>query len=511
MLKRQAKPVRSKNDKAHLSIYFNIVTASIITIAIIINSYKSNYHWINLDCITNTDNLHFPFIVLPLAMASSFRFRSTSTPIHLKYGTGTGTRIRSSNNNNRSISRRRLFTNNPIHFNNRDVSSLKNIFQNRSSFSTLMNNGGNYNNNNNHLTKNKCYTSFISNHRCNGIGTFTKQSSDFLLPSSSSSLLSPSFDFYNNHQQYYTYQRRSKRISFSTMSATKKNDLFHHGDKVQIVDQDGTNCVGLVSERKGGWYTVQIENADGTLRDVKRRANQMKRMLDISQTQLKAGSDSSSSDTATTITTNTAAADDIGMFGTTFNDESKFNIVQNEKIDNVPNVPTIIDLDAAMSNQKVNKDIIKNEKDKQYLEQCAEFTKYKKWVMFTDLHCSPASLNTCIHVLEKVHKTAKEQGAGVLFLGDFWHHRGTVRVDCLNAILNSLSDWEVPMIMVSMCDCYDVKMIESKQGYKFSLLLCYHIYDIHSYWTKDSRESRPSYIEWFGTCLDTVTKCISHN
>ena len=36
----------------------------------------------------------------------------------------------------------------------------------------------------------------------------------------------------------------------------------------------------------------------------------------------------------------------------------------------------------------------------------------------------------------------------VLFLGDFWHHRGTVRVDCLNAVLNALNDWSQPLIMI---------------------------------------------------------------
>jgi len=36
----------------------------------------------------------------------------------------------------------------------------------------------------------------------------------------------------------------------------------------------------------------------------------------------------------------------------------------------------------------------------------------------------------------------------VLFLGDFWHHRGSVRVDCLNAVLSALGEWEVPLIMM---------------------------------------------------------------
>jgi hypothetical protein len=109
----------------------------------------------------------------------------------------------------------------------------------------------------------------------------------------------------------------------------------------------------------------------------------------------------------------------------------------------------MVNLDAVVSNQNANQDNVMNKKDVQYIQQCKEFTKYKKWVMFTDLHVSPTSLNTCMNVLRRVHEVAKEQDAGILFLGDFWHHRGTVRVDCLNAVLNELSDWEVPMIMVS--------------------------------------------------------------
>ena len=35
-----------------------------------------------------------------------------------------------------------------------------------------------------------------------------------------------------------------------------------------------------------------------------------------------------------------------------------------------------------------------------------------------------------------------------MFLGDFWHHRGTVRIDCLNAVLSKMSSWDVPMIMI---------------------------------------------------------------
>jgi DNA repair exonuclease SbcCD nuclease subunit len=36
----------------------------------------------------------------------------------------------------------------------------------------------------------------------------------------------------------------------------------------------------------------------------------------------------------------------------------------------------------------------------------------------------------------------------VLFLGDLWHHRAIIRIDVLNAVLESLRNWQVPMILI---------------------------------------------------------------
>lgn len=71
-----------------------------------------------------------------------------------------------------------------------------------------------------------------------------------------------------------------------------------------------------------------------------------------------------------------------------------------------------------------------------------------KWVAFSDLHCSPRTLDTCLQVLRAVHDTARAHDAGILFLGDFWHVRGSLRVDCLNAVLETLKGFSVPMIML---------------------------------------------------------------
>jgi len=51
-------------------------------------------------------------------------------------------------------------------------------------------------------------------------------------------------------------------------------------------------------------------------------------------------------------------------------------------------------------------------------------------------------------VLNFVHQKAVEHDAGVLFLGDFWHFRGTLRVDVLNTVLDELAGWEQPLVMI---------------------------------------------------------------
>ena len=60
----------------------------------------------------------------------------------------------------------------------------------------------------------------------------------------------------------------------------------------------------------------------------------------------------------------------------------------------------------------------------------------------------PSTLTTCLQVLDTIHAAAVERQAGILFLGDWWHHRGFVRVDCLNSVLEAMSNWKVPCIMI---------------------------------------------------------------
>lgn len=72
----------------------------------------------------------------------------------------------------------------------------------------------------------------------------------------------------------------------------------------------------------------------------------------------------------------------------------------------------------------------------------------KQWIIFSDLHVKAQSIDTCEEVLEKVHEAAVSRGAGIIFLGDFWHVRGAVSVDLLNRVLLALSKWVQPVIMI---------------------------------------------------------------
>lgn len=73
----------------------------------------------------------------------------------------------------------------------------------------------------------------------------------------------------------------------------------------------------------------------------------------------------------------------------------------------------------------------------------------RQWLVFSDLHVSRSSVDTCIDVLEFVNAEAQRRNAGVLFLGDFWHARGNLPVEPLNRILTLFATrWTNPTIMI---------------------------------------------------------------
>lgn len=80
--------------------------------------------------------------------------------------------------------------------------------------------------------------------------------------------------------------------------------------------------------------------------------------------------------------------------------------------------------------------------------QLNHFSTYRQWVVFSDLHCSPATLDSAVQVLQHVHEAAVNRSAGILFLGDFFHHRNTLSVDMLNVVLKELAKFRQPAIVI---------------------------------------------------------------
>ena len=120
--------------------------------------------------------------------------------------------------------------------------------------------------------------------------------------------------------------------------------------------------------------------------------------------------------------------------------------------DPVPPSPTIHNLDALIEQVRddppTGSSRYSPNHERAFVQQLIHHSSFDKWVVFTDLHCSTATLNTCLEVLDLVHTAAVQRDAGVLFLGDFWHHRGTLRVDCLNKVLDAFKSWTVPLVMI---------------------------------------------------------------
>ena len=74
--------------------------------------------------------------------------------------------------------------------------------------------------------------------------------------------------------------------------------------------------------------------------------------------------------------------------------------------------------------------------------------KTKGWVVFSDLHVSRKTKDIALETLKYVHSIASKENRGILFLGDFWHHRGALSVETLNEIIKELAKWTQPTIML---------------------------------------------------------------
>ncbi len=73
-------------------------------------------------------------------------------------------------------------------------------------------------------------------------------------------------------------------------------------------------------------------------------------------------------------------------------------------------------------------------------------------LLFSDLHLSKKTFQTCLQVLRRVHSEAQSRGVAVCFLGDFFDHvynKGTLPVDILNELMRFFeTEWSVPMVMI---------------------------------------------------------------
>ena len=73
-------------------------------------------------------------------------------------------------------------------------------------------------------------------------------------------------------------------------------------------------------------------------------------------------------------------------------------------------------------------------------------------LLFSDLHLSPRTYDTCMQVLRRVHSEAVQRNVTVGFLGDFFdkvHSQGTLPVNILNELMRFFeTEWSVPMVMI---------------------------------------------------------------
>ena len=92
------------------------------------------------------------------------------------------------------------------------------------------------------------------------------------------------------------------------------------------------------------------------------------------------------------------------------------------------------------------------------------------YLLFSDLHLSAKTLDTCMEVLRRVHSEALARNCPVYFLGDFFdtvYNKGTLPVDILNTLLRFFSiEWKIPLIMlVGNHDMFDAA--ETEHGLAF--------------------------------------------
>jgi len=265
---------------------------------------------------------------------------------------------------------------------------------------------------------------------------------------------------------------RSNAAAASNANTLKNND--------STADDDAAFS-GIIREDRGrGWYSVAIGggsrsvslNGKNETTTIKCRSTQLRRAdaepedaaAAAANHRRVAPSSSSSAASATTqqLQDATFFSTDSGSTITTRTKRRSVDDAANEDSTSTSSTdpsssssmpPTIENLDALLlqhRQQQSNSSSSSDNDDNEFIRQLHHFATYDLWVVFSDLHCGPDTLDTCLAVLRRVHVAAQERRAGIAFLGDFWHVRtGTLRVDCLNAVLETLEKtFTQPMILI---------------------------------------------------------------
>jgi DNA repair exonuclease SbcCD nuclease subunit len=221
------------------------------------------------------------------------------------------------------------------------------------------------------------------------------------------------------------------------VTETAKTSAFSIGQVVLATTTSGPAVQGTIVKFNRGWYTIQM--ADFT--ETKCRAKDLQPVDQAAVIANPAAVAKPAKVAPTLPRSSPARATSVGL------EPIK------TPLEVPPPPPTLVDLDAAVAAWS-SLDAPQSRQDQDYLRQVAHHASFRYWIVFTDLHCAPDTLDTTCQVLDLIQAEAQRRnaaakdGTGVLFLGDWWHHRGSLRVDCLNAVLDRLAQWTVPLVMI---------------------------------------------------------------
>ncbi|GMH99124.1 hypothetical protein TrVE_jg1623 [Triparma verrucosa] len=82
------------------------------------------------------------------------------------------------------------------------------------------------------------------------------------------------------------------------------------------------------------------------------------------------------------------------------------------------------------------------------------FESVDRWYVFSDLHASSNTIKQTVRTLERLNELVMENEGmngnknGIIFLGDFFHSRGSIPVPLLNSLCKTLSKVTAPTIMI---------------------------------------------------------------